>query len=99
MSIIAAKLHERKTAFISLHELLETIVKHDGCTLQDAAQFLHTTLSGLGEFDYIPWQEYGDLYFGGTDSAIGERLLRSVAVHGQYTEVTVPSWANDDIPF
>ena len=44
MSSIAKLLQEKRAEFISLHELLETIVEQKDCTLKEAAQLLEFTL-------------------------------------------------------
>lgn len=88
MSVVAKRLEEQQAEFISLYELLESIVQHDGCTLQQAAQFLMASLDFESGSYSPPWHQPSPrLHLAPpTDAAGGRWLLQYVAKNGDYSE-------------
>ncbi|GAB3362733.1 MULTISPECIES: hypothetical protein [Giesbergeria] len=87
MSIVAKLLQEKRAEFISLHELLETIVQHDGCTLRLAAQFVDQKFTDdpkSGSFSWLVRLGENTIDMGNDDEIEFLDLLEYVALHGNY---------------
>lgn len=58
MSVVTKGLRAIHAEFISLFELLDYIVEHGECTLQEAAEFLHATFISESLEPVPKWQEF-----------------------------------------
>lgn len=87
MSSIAKLLQEKRAEFISLHELLETIVEQNNCTLGQAAEFLQFTLHEGEESSPLWYTSTPCLKLAnGIDVINMNEMLEHVAISGEYQE-------------